>query len=68
MVRMKSWYMSKTIWGSLVAVLAAAASVFGLDIDPTAQAQLTDAVLQLVTICGALFAIFGRITASTTIA
>lgn len=67
MKTIKPWYASKTIWGSLVAVVAAGASAFGLDIDLAAQAQLSDIALQLVTVGASLFAIFGRLSARTTI-
>ena len=64
----KSWYFSKTIWGSLIAVAATVATAFGLNIDEASQLQLTDAVLQLVTVAGSLFAVLGRLTASSRIA
>ncbi len=63
----KPWYTSKTIWGSLVAVTAAMASVFGLEIESQTQIVLTEAILQGVTIVASLFAVFGRLGAKSII-
>lgn len=63
----KPWYTSKTIWGSLIAVGAAIASILGFEIDPQSQASLTEAILQFVAVCASLFAIFGRLSATSMI-
>jgi len=62
-----AWLDAKTIWGSLVAVLAAAGSAFGFQVDAQSQAQLAEAALQLATVAGSLFAVFGRLSATTVI-
>ncbi|MDD9910850.1 MAG: hypothetical protein OXR62_14325 [Ahrensia sp.] len=67
MNNIKPWYASKTIWGSLIAVLAAAGSAVGIDVDAQSQAHLVDAALQLTAVAGSLFAVFGRLTADTLI-
>ncbi len=59
-----AWCDAKTIWGSLIAVVAAIAAALGLEIDPQSQATLTEAALQVVTIGGSLLAIFGRLSAT----
>lgn len=64
MVEEKHWYLSKTIWGSLVAVAAALASTIGITIDPENQIAIADAALQLVAAGGALIAIYGRLSAT----
>jgi len=56
----KPWYKSKTIWGSIVAVLALVAGAFGYSVGPDAQAEI---VTSLVGVVGGAFAIYGRIKA-----
>lgn len=60
----KSWYMSKTVWGGLIAVAAGAAGAFGYTIAPDDQAQIVDAVVVVATVVGGLLAVFGRVKAS----
>lgn len=60
----KSWYMSKTVWGGLIAVAAGAAGAFGYTIAPDDQAQIVDAVVAVATVAGGLLAVFGRVKAS----
>ncbi|MEL6920584.1 MAG: hypothetical protein AAFO77_06100 [Pseudomonadota bacterium] len=67
MEQSKPWYLSKTIWGSLIAVIAALLSGVGLDIDERSQAVLVDTILQGIAVVGSLFAIVGRLSASTLI-
>lgn len=68
MVDEKSWYESKTIWGSLIAVAAALASAMGISIDGTTQAELADIIVQFAGAAGALVAIYGRLSATHVIA
>lgn len=63
----KPWYTSKTIWGSVVAISGAALSMFGINLDEQSQSELVDATLQIVTICGSLFAVVGRVNANSLI-
>jgi len=67
MIDSKPWYLSKTIWASLIAVSAAIGSAFGFDIDATAQEQLTAAATQLIAVAASLLAVFGRLTATSRI-
>jgi hypothetical protein len=60
---MKPWYLSKSIWGGLVAVAASVGSLLGMPVGPADQQALTDAVLQAIGAGGALLAILGRVTA-----
>lgn len=64
----KFWYASKTIWGSLISVAAALAAAFGVSIDAATQGAVADVMIQIVGAAGALFAIYGRLTATDTIA
>lgn len=60
----KSWYMSKTVWGGLIAVAAGAAGAFGYTVAPDDQAQIVEAIVAIATVCGGLLAVFGRVKAS----
>ena len=64
MVEEKSWYLSKTIWGSLISVAAALGGALGIAVDAGTQQALTDAALQIVGAVGALAAIYGRLKAT----
>ncbi len=63
----KPWFLSKTIWASLIAILAAIASAIGIDIDAAARTELTEAAFQLVTVGASLAALFGRLVATSRI-
>jgi hypothetical protein len=56
----KSWYLSKSVIGSVVAILALIAGAFGYDVDAAGQEQIT---LSVIGIIGAGLAIYGRIKA-----
>ncbi|MFK7901658.1 MAG: hypothetical protein AB8B49_02340 [Nitratireductor sp.] len=56
--------MSKTIWGSLISVLAALVASLGISIDGATQSVIADSVVQMVSAFGALFAIYGRLSAT----
>ena len=64
MVDEKPWFMSKTIWGSLISVAAAFTATLGISLDQAAQSEITDALVQLIGAAGALIAIYGRLTAT----
>ena len=63
----KPWYASRTIWGSIIALIAAVASAFGVEIDQHMQSTVVESALQLVAIGGSIVAVFGRMTATTMI-
>ena len=63
----KNWYNSKTIWGSIIAILAAVASVLGFDVNEDAQSAIVEATLQIVGVAGSLFAVLGRLSATSVI-
>ena len=63
----KPWYLSRTIWGSLVAVAAAIGGMAGIPLDGAAQGEIADAMVQIVGAAGALVAIYGRIAATDVI-
>lgn len=68
MIETKPWYGSRTVWGSAVAVAASLAGVFGLTITPQDQIQIVDTTLQAISAAGAIFALYGRLAATSRIA
>jgi len=63
----KPWYLSRTIWASLVTVVAAVAGLAGVSLEGFDDQLLVDSLLQAVTALSGLVAILGRIGASKTI-
>jgi hypothetical protein len=59
----KQWYLSKTVWGGLIAVLASLLQATGVDIDPGMQDALADHLVALAGAVGGLVAIYGRFAA-----
>lgn len=60
----KPWYLSKTVWASLVTIAVSVAAMLGLPTGNIDQGSLADIILQIVTAFSGAFAIFGRLTAS----
>ena len=63
----KPWYLSRTIWASLITIVTAAAAILGVPVAGIDNAALTDTLLQAVTAISGLVAIFGRLWASSRI-
>ena len=64
----KTWWQSKTIWGSMIGGVAVVVSlVFHRSISPADQSAIVDVVMTLVGAAGSILAIYGRVTATTTI-
>ena len=63
----KAWWQSKTIWGSIISVIALGLNSFGFTLGTDDQQMLVDTILQLVTAGGAGLAIYGRVKASKSI-
>lgn len=59
----KPWYLSRTIWASVVTVASAAAAIVGIPVQGLDTAALTDSVLQAITAISGVVAIFGRLSA-----
>lgn len=59
----KPWYLSRTIWASIVTILTGAAGLTGLPLDGLDNSALTDTLLQAISAVSGLFAIFGRLSA-----
>ena len=62
------WWQSKTILGSIVAVLAGVGSIVGLNLDASLQSQLVELVIGASSVIGGAIAVYGRMTAKKTIA
>jgi hypothetical protein len=63
MTTTKPWYLSRTIWASVVTVLIGAGGLAGIPIDGIDGSSLTDTLLQTVTALSGLIAIVGRLWA-----
>ena len=63
MTSAKPWYLSRTIWASLITIVTAGAGLIGLPIDGLDNSALTDSLLQAVTALSGLVAILGRLGA-----
>ena len=67
MQQTKAWYHSRTVWGSMIVVAATLLSAGGVNIDQSAQAQMTEAMLQITGVGASLYAIYGRLKADSVI-
>lgn len=67
MTTSKPWYLSRTIWASMVTVLTGAAGLAGLPIDGLDGSALADTLLQVISAVSGLVAIFGRLSAKARI-
>ena len=63
----KPWYLSRTIWASLITIVTAAAAILGVPVAGIDNAALTDTLLQAITAISGLVAIFGRLGANSRI-
>lgn len=60
---MKPWYLSRGIWGGIVAAIAGLLSLTGYVVTPDEQEQLKEAALGIAAALGGILAIIGRIKA-----
>ncbi len=67
MMDTKPWYLSKTIWASIITICTAAGGLFGLPTGIIDNSALTETVLQAITAISGLVAIFGRVYATESI-
>ncbi|UUP18927.1 hypothetical protein [Nitratireductor thuwali] len=67
MTMTKPWYLSKTIWASLVTIATALAGMFGLPVDGLDAAALSETLLQAIAAISGLVAILGRVGARSLI-
>ena len=60
---LKPWYLSRTIWASVVTVLAGGAQIVGIPTGAIDNGALADALLQAITAVSGVIAILGRVSA-----
>lgn len=60
----KPWYMSKTVWGALVAIIASFLGLWDMDIPASEQARIVDLLIQVAAGGGGLLALVGRFMAT----
>lgn len=59
----KAWYLSRTVWGALVAVAASLVQAAGIEMQAGDQAGLLDLLVALGGAAGAFVAFYGRLRA-----
>ncbi|MDZ5698358.1 hypothetical protein [Chelativorans sp. M5D2P16] len=64
---MKPWYLSRTIWASLVTVATAVGGLLGFPVEERDGEAVSEMILQAVTAISGLMAIVGRVTADSRI-
>jgi hypothetical protein len=67
MIETKPWYLSRTIWASLVTIFLAGANYAGLAAAGLQPDVLTDAALNLAATVSGLIALLGRLQATSRI-
>lgn len=63
----KSFLKSKTIWGAVIAVAPAVASMIGLSLSSADASEAVTHLDSIVTAVGGLIVIYGRVTATKAI-
>jgi hypothetical protein len=63
----KQWYLSKTVWGGLLAMAASALQLKGLQLGASDQSALADSIVSITGALGGILAVYGRVTATTAI-
>ena len=61
----KPWWQSKTVWASIVTLLAGIASLAGVSLDATLQDELAILITAMAEIVSGAIALFGRMQAQT---
>lgn len=59
----KKWFQSRSVWASIIAVVAIAANALGQTISPEDQTGLIDGIFGIVAAGSSLAAIWGRLVA-----
>lgn len=67
MTMTKPWYLSRTIWASIVTVLTGVGGIIGLPTDEIDNQALVETLLQAISAISGLVAIFGRMAATSRI-
>ncbi|MBB4954472.1 hypothetical protein H4S14_002949 [Agrobacterium vitis] len=67
MMESKPWYVSKTVWGAVVAIVASILNLGGFELGVPEQGQLIDGLVAIAGSIGGIVAIYGRVVASHSI-
>lgn len=59
----KKWYLSKTVWGALLAVAAPLLQLAGIYLDEGMQSELAASITTIAGAAGGVLALIGRISA-----
>ncbi|KFB10641.1 hypothetical protein [Nitratireductor basaltis] len=60
----KPWYLSRTIWASIVTIVAGAGGLAGLPVEQVDKIATTEYLLQIVTALSGIAALLGRVRAT----
>lgn len=60
----KVWYLSRTVWGGILAIAASVLNLAGIEISGADQAELADKMTALMAAAGGIVAVAGRLAAS----
>ncbi len=63
----KKWYQSRSVWGGIVALVAAVCGLLGIQIDAATHDMLVVSLANGAAAIGAVVAIFGRLAAQKTL-
>ena len=68
MQEVKPWYLSKGVWGGIVAMVAAVlAPIFGVSLDVETQVNITNILVSLSGVVGGALSVYGRVKAQVKI-
>lgn len=60
----KPWYLSRTVWASVVGILLSLAGLVGVSVEMVNPEGLTDALLQAAAAIAGIVAVIGRLAAT----
>ncbi|MBB4121599.1 hypothetical protein [Martelella radicis] len=63
----KKWYLSRTVWGALIAIAAPLFQMGGIYLDHGTQSELAASIATMAGASGGLVALLGRIAAKGTL-
>ena len=67
MLDQKQWWMSKTVWGVIVMLISSALASTGIPLTPELQGTIVELIMQAITVGGGALAVYGRVTAKTSL-
>jgi hypothetical protein len=67
MTEQKAWYLSRTVWASIVTIATTVGGIFGLPIAGLDNSAVTDTILQIAAAVSGVIALWGRIVATSRI-